>query len=80
MLANLVGDTSREMAYKATLRVKGTCPTHTRFNPNLGGRMAVVGACKFCTHLCDIADAVRKADALARDFEYLKPVVTHFTS
>lgn len=58
------------MAYKATVKVKLSCPKHPRFNP-ARGRGAVVGACKHCDDLCDIYHVIGCVQNRLRDFSRL---------
>ena len=52
------------------LKLKGKCPKHPRFNPELG-RGAIRGGCPECMALCQVVAARDRAAAALREFEEL---------
>lgn len=55
--------------YKTNFKFKGTCPKHTRFNPERGGLNGVKGGCDTCMTLALVHQHLGKARHWARVFE-----------
>jgi hypothetical protein len=51
-----------------TVRWRGKCPRHPRFDPYMDGRAAIRGGCEKCTALCDIHTLHIQMLALMRGF------------
>jgi hypothetical protein len=51
-----------------TVRWRGKCPRHPRFDPYMDGRAAIRGGCEKCTALCDIHTHHVQMLALMRGF------------
>ena len=51
-----------------SVRWRGKCPRHPRFDPYLDGRAAIKGACEKCTALVDIHNHHVQMLALMRRF------------
>ncbi len=51
-----------------SVRWRGKCPRHPRFDPYMDGRGAIRGSCEKCTALCDIHSHHVQMLALMRGF------------
>lgn len=51
-----------------SIRWRGRCSRHPRFDPYLDGRGAIRGNCEKCTTLADIHDAHQRMLAMMRGF------------
>ncbi len=51
-----------------TLRWKGRCSRHPRYNPAYDGESGVVGACPRCLNLLDIYEQHSRLVRMMRDF------------
>ena len=51
-----------------SIRWRGKCPRHPRFDPYLDGRAAITGGCERCTALADIYSHHVQMLALMRGF------------
>jgi hypothetical protein len=55
-----------------SVRWRGRCPRHPRFDPYMDGRSAIRGACEKCSALCDIHTHHVQMLALMRGFSPLQ--------
>lgn len=56
-----------------SVRWRGKCPRHPRYDPYKDGREAITGNCEKCTILADIHEAHRRMMSMMRGFAPSQP-------
>lgn len=59
--------------YQFSLKWKAKCPKHPRYRPHVQGESGIVGGCRACTMLAELALHVKRAEETMRNFARENP-------